>query len=145
MFILREHKGTVVFTGNTITDSITYSGAISVVQQEGAFWLASNSFVRNVALLGSNAISLHMGATTVEGSTTEKQCGAINISSNTFTHNIGCQDTTGAIALNCVADTNWSYNSIMDQYTYKEDEALPVYDTTYFTIQETESSTSSVI
>ena len=100
---------------------------ISVDQQEGIFWAESNNFEKNVALHGSNAIDLTLGASLIEGSDSLKQCGGLKIDSNSFTMNIGCQDTTGAISVKCVGDNSWSYNSIMDVHTFENGTKMPVF------------------
>ena len=97
--------------------SISSHGVLSVEQIEGVFWLEDNYFDNNEALSGANAISLTMGSdTTSDGSSV--QCGAIMLYENVFIDNIGCEDTTGAVQIHCVADQEWSLNTIMDLYDY---------------------------
>ena len=145
-FILRDHKGPVVFGSNFFYENYSYQGAISVVKQEGAFWAQANNFEKNVALVGSNALNVQMGATTIEGSASTRQCGGIVVTGNTFTSNIGCENTNGAISIQCVADDGWSYNSIMDLYDFEDGAALPGYPSEIFTqLSTTVTSTNSQI
>lgn len=126
-FILREHKGPVVLVDNKFSENVAHSGVISIVKTEGIFWAQSNNFEKNAALMGSNAIDLQLGAATVQGSSTVKQCGGVYIDSNTFNLNVGCQDTTGAVAVRCLADDSWTYNSIMDVYSFENGLKMPVF------------------
>ena len=69
---MRDHKGPVIFDNNTFNNIISYSGVISVEQNEGIFWAESNNFEKNVALLGSNVIDLQLGSALVEDSDSVK-------------------------------------------------------------------------
>ena len=71
-FILRNHRGPVVFSKNTFSDNISYEGVISVDQIEGAFIVTENTFSSNSGLFESNVISLVNGRELITGSQTLK-------------------------------------------------------------------------
>ena len=92
------------------------------------------TFVNNAALHGANAINLRMGNNNKEIDSDalivdiKKQCGGINVKENSFTSNLGCENTTGAILMQCVASSGWNFDSTLDSYSFKKEKPMSFYD-----------------
>ena len=72
-------------------------------------FIHQNSFSNNSALTsGSNIIKLHLFTDTAyeeKFSRTDMVCASVQISSNTFSNNVGCFNTTGVVQAACFSDS----------------------------------------
>ena len=65
-FIVRHHRGPLIFAKNHFRNNISYGGVLSIDQIEGPVVLDQNNFGSNSALLDSSAVSITAGRSAVE-------------------------------------------------------------------------------
>ena len=101
----------------------------------------------NSGLVGSNVLTMRKLVDSKSdivkskyGSINDVKCGGFQVSSNTFSRNVGCKDTQGSIHLYCydgsnqaLGDQSWKSLSQMEMLSKKELMRYdPILDTQYF-------------
>ena len=111
---------------NTFTNCSSLLGLIYLkrpTNNTGSILIHNNSFIRNSALIGSNVLKIYLYTTDAfsdEFNADKMPCANTMISNNTFTNNIGCNATIGAIQV-----VWYNSNIDLDSTTYKEHYGFP--------------------
>ena len=99
---------------NTFTSCNSIFGLIYLrrsATSTGSILIHNNQFTKNSALTGANVLRIYLQTTQSTYSVftgTEMIWANLKISSNTFTQNIGCHDTSGAMQVVCYEQTSYS-------------------------------------
>ena len=111
LFFIKVYGNTQMID-NTFTSCNSYGGIIFLkkMANDAAILLHSNKFTKNSALSDVNAIRIDLQTTLGYDTpiTATMPCSGVQISSNTFTQNVGCKNTEAAILASCYLETEMS-------------------------------------
>ena len=123
LIALNVQNAAIEIYDNTFTSWNSLFGLIylrRISENTGSILIHNNEFRRNSALKGSNVLKIYLSTThnhLTEFTGTSMICANLKISHNTFTQNIGCSSTTGAIEVIWYSrDKLLSVLSFADQY-----------------------------
>ena len=110
LIYINVNSGQLEIYGNTFTGWNSLMGLI-YLQRSSSYktpiLINQNTFTQNSAMLGANAINIYLwtnvGYTSIFSST-DMICAGVQISSNTFTQNVGWFNTIGTIQSVCYTD-----------------------------------------
>ena len=127
LIYINVKSGDTEINGNTFSNCNSQAGLIylerSSQNNHSPIFIHQNTFTNNSVLFaGSNVLKLHLFTNAgyeEEFNRTDMIWASIQISSNTFSNNVGCHNTVGAIQAACFYD-NYDYY-ISDMHSYWTD------------------------